>query len=268
MSTVETEHQDSTERPERAVLHREFDAEFSPGAGRTLDIRIVPYGIAAEVSDFGGPRYREMWMHGAFADQVRGAEAGRAREVLVNFEHNQRSLNDVLGRGIMLREAQDGFYGSFELFDSPDADKALTLIGEGGVSGVSLEARAKKSVRGTDGVLRRVSAHLFNIALCRRPAYKAAAVLAVREETILDEAMLPVPIDMEMVERCRRLGIALPTRLREQLSEVERTRVAEEERLEREQAEAEQAAEEAAKPRRIEIERDESGRAVAYIEHK
>ena len=37
-------------------------------------------------------------------------------------------------------------------------------------------------------------------------------MLAVREEVILDEELLPIDLDPELVERCRRLGIELPQR--------------------------------------------------------
>ena len=35
--------------------------------------------------------------------------------------------------------------------------------------------------------MRRVKAHLRNVALCRDPAYKDAVVLAVREAPVIDE---------------------------------------------------------------------------------
>jgi hypothetical protein len=45
-----------------------------------------------------------------------------------------------------------------------------------------VEAIPEKSIRGEDGVVRRVKARLVNIALCRSPAFPAAQVLAVREK--------------------------------------------------------------------------------------
>lgn len=187
-------------------------AEFSAGEGRTIDVRIVPYGVAADVADRGGPMYREMWMPGAFTDQVRGAEAGRARQVFVNFEHGNR-LSDVIGHGLTLRESGDGFYGSFELHDTADGEKARYMVEQGVLDGVSLEAFPKKSVRSKEGVVQRVKAHLVNIALCRRPAFGGAGVLALREEELMAEIAeeLAMPMIADNVrERCRRIGIALP----------------------------------------------------------
>jgi len=62
-----------------------------------------------------------------------------------------------------------------------------------------------------------VKAHLHNVALCRTPAFADAKVLAVREDDIVeeivwDEEILPVELNPELAERCRRLGIKLPQR--------------------------------------------------------
>lgn len=206
MSTVEVRPEGENSTVERTISRAV--AEFSAGTGRTIDVRIVPYGITSEVSD-GGPVYREMWMPGAFADQVRGAEAGRARQVFVNFEHGNR-LSDVIGHGLTLREATDGFYGSFELHDTADGEKARYMVEHRILDGVSLEAYPKKTVRSKDGIVQRVKAHLVNIALCRRPAYAGAGVLALREEELMPEEVSAPTLAHEIRERCHRLGIALP----------------------------------------------------------
>jgi hypothetical protein len=77
-----------------------------------------------------------------------------------------------------------------------------------------LEAFAKKSVRTADGVVKRVKAHLHNVALCRRPAFADARVLAVREHQhqIIDEELLPVDMNPDLVARLRAQGVALPDR--------------------------------------------------------
>ena len=86
------------------------------------------------------------------------------------------------------------------------------LVREGILGGVSLEALPKKSVRSSEGVVRRVKAHLHGIALTRRPAFVGSVVLALREDPLLDEDLLPVQPDPELIERCRRLGIKVPQR--------------------------------------------------------
>ena len=61
--------------------------------GRTVDVRIVPYGRTARVSD-GGPLYEEQWMPGVFAHQVNAAN-----RVLANFEH-QSGIGGVVGHEV------------------------------------------------------------------------------------------------------------------------------------------------------------------------
>jgi len=187
-------------------------AEVTTGEGRTLDVRIVPYGVVATVSDPGRPAYREQWMEGAFADQVRAK--GRERQVFVNYRHGT-GIQDVLGHGLNLRESSDGFYGSFQIHDGPDGDKALYMVRENVLAGVSLEAYPKRSVRSGDGVMQRVKAHLVGIALTPEPAYEGAGVLAIREEELMADAeeLASIEMDRALVERCQRLGIAMPDRM-------------------------------------------------------
>jgi HK97 family phage prohead protease len=204
------------------IVHRTYAADLTPGDGRTVDVKIVPYGEQIEHDDgLGGVPigipYVEEWTHGTFKHQLKAAN-----RVLANGEH-QEGIAGIVGHGIALREASDGLYGSFRIHDTPDGDKALVLINEGVWDGVSLEARLSKSQKTARGVIRRVKAHLEAIAFTRKGAFDSARVLAVREraaaaatlenepEPIPDE-YLPIDINPEVVERCRRLGLHLPER--------------------------------------------------------
>lgn len=208
---MSTEPMDSeiTEGRGSGLLHRTFNAELVPGDGRTIDARIVPYGEVALVDDGRGPFYEE-FVPGAFDDQL---VAGHRLKVWLNFQHQNR-IDDIIGKGVALREEKDGLYGSFRAFEDSGGEKALTLIREGLLDSVSLEFKPKKggTIRTAAGVVRRVKAHLSAVALCRVGAYVGAQVLAVREASIIDEELLPVDIDPELVERCRQLGIRLPQR--------------------------------------------------------
>jgi HK97 family phage prohead protease len=197
------------EAPGKALVRRTFAAELS-SEGRTLDVRVVPYGITAEVSDDHRTVYREEWAPGCFDDQL---VAGHRLKVLLNVEH-ERGIRGIVGKGISLRSESNGLHGSFEVLRSGAGNTTLELVQDGILDGVSLEALPKKSIRTMNGVVRRVKAHLVNVALCRTPAFPEARVLAVREEVTLDETLLPLQIDPELVERCRRLGIRLPEHLK------------------------------------------------------
>jgi HK97 family phage prohead protease len=200
---------------ETSLLTRTFTADLEVGKGRTIDVRIVPYGETATVVDrFGGvppgTPYVEEWLPGVFSHQLNAAN-----RVLANVEH-EPGIAGIVGHGVALREAADGFHGSFKAHETTDGDKALMLVNEGVFSGVSLEARPVKNVRNARGIVQRVKADLRAIAFCREPAYTGAQVLAVREaEFVIDEIdpeLLPRDLDPELVDRCRRLGIELPQR--------------------------------------------------------
>lgn len=214
MSTVH-EIEQNLEAPETGLLHREFAAQVTPGDGRTVDVLIVPYGEQIEHNDgFGGvPKgvvYREEWAPGVFAHQ-----GNAANRVLANCEHEE-GITGVVARGTHLEERDDGYYGSFKMLNTPAGETALELIREGVFNSVSLEARPRRSQRTAAGLVRRIKADLVNIAFTRFGAYSRAGVLAVREQAdemvIIDEAMQPVPMKPELLERCRKLGIELPQR--------------------------------------------------------
>jgi HK97 family phage prohead protease len=191
---------------------RVFSATATAGEGRTVDVRIVPYSTPADVSDDGRTVYREEWAPGAFDAQL---VAGHRLKVLLNFEH-QSGIGNIVGKGIMLRSQPDGLHGSFEMRDDDNGRRALDLVNDGILDGVSLEAVAAKTIHTTGGVYRRVKAHLHNVALCRNPAFPDARVLAVREQPniVFDEDLLPHLPDPVLLERLERAGIAVPAGLK------------------------------------------------------
>ena len=202
-----------TEAAERPLLRRTFAAEVTPGDGRTIDVRLVPFGERITHNDgLGGvPRgvdYQEEWMPGAFDHQLNAAH-----RVLANVEH-EPGFGGVVGKGVALRSEPDGYHMSVRILDGPDGDKLLQLVPEP-LDMVSLEARPVKSVRTDGGVVQRVKANLVGLAFTRFGAYTGAKVLAVREEAdqrIVDEALLPVDMDPKLVERLRAQGVELPSR--------------------------------------------------------
>lgn len=195
------------------LLHREFQAEASVGDGRTIDLRMVPYGERALVDDGEGAYYEE-FDPAAFEGQLE-----HAHRVYLNFQH-EKGIRSIVGKGVKLESRSDALYGSFRAFEDADGDKAILLVREDVLASASIEFKPQKSVRTAEGVIRRVKAHLDAVALCRVGAYASAAVLAIREqdaeeEQILDAEVLPAPIDPELVERLRAKGFRLPDRYNE-----------------------------------------------------
>lgn len=147
--------------------------------GRTLDVRIAPYDRPARVAD--PPDYKpyfESFAPGAFADALKAP-----KRIMLDHAHNPR-LRDVLGFATRLEDRADGLHGSFRLLDDPDGDKALELVREGVLAGVSAEFLPLKSRTRADGVVERLRVRLEKVALCRTGAYGDAKVLAVRGDGI------------------------------------------------------------------------------------
>jgi HK97 family phage prohead protease len=171
MTTIETTEQTTLVRSFELPLGDSWD-------GRTLDVRVVPYGTPAVVADPPDfTPYREAFLPGAFARQL--STPGRDR-VWMNVEHEQ-GFRGAIGRSLTFKDREDGLYGSFGVLENADGDKALSLIRDGFLTGLSLEFRAVSSRR-LSGVVQRVRAQLNAVSLCRFPAYESATVLAMREE--------------------------------------------------------------------------------------
>jgi HK97 family phage prohead protease len=219
-----TEQTSETEGRESGLLHerdkvavRVFATELTPGDGRTVDLRIVPYGERCQANDglAGLPRgvmYDEEILPGAFDHQLTAAH-----RVHMNVEHEPGILG-VVGHGLNLASRSDGLYGSFRFLETQAGETARALVREGALGGVSFEAKFRKTIRAATGVFQRVKADLVNIALCRDPAYESAIILGLRtemdDEVILDEELLPIPFDPELADRIAALGIAVPDHLK------------------------------------------------------
>ena len=125
---------------------------------------------------------------------------------------------NIVGHGITLRSESDGYHVTSKIHRSNAGDATLELLRDGALPSVSLEAVPVRNIRTAAGVIQRAKAHLLGFAFCRQGAFAGAQVLAVRnedgdeQETTVDAALLPVDLDPEVVERCRRLGLKLPHR--------------------------------------------------------
>ena len=164
----------ATETAERVTLVRSFELPLADSwDGRTLDVRVVPYDTPATVADPPDwMPYRETFLRGAFEKQL--STPGRDR-VWMNVEHEQ-GFRGAIGRSLRFDDHADGLHGSFGVLENADGDKALELIRDGFLTGLSLEFKALSSRR-LNGVVQRVRAQLDAVALCRFPAYEGSAVL-------------------------------------------------------------------------------------------
>jgi len=204
-----------TETPaaDRPFLLRSFEAAAVEVEGRTVDVRLVPFGEVARVADPPDFReYDEEWMPGCFDHQLTAAN-----RIHANYEHMRGPAN-IVGHGVTLRAEPDGYHLTSAIHRTNAGDATLELLNAGALSGVSLEAYPVRNVRSTTGVIQRMKANLRGFAFSRKGAFQGAQVLAVRAaeedevETTFDAALLPVDLSPEVVDRCRRLGILVPRR--------------------------------------------------------
>ena len=195
-------------------LLRSFEVAAVEVEGRTVDVRVVPFGEVARVAD--PPDYEpydEEWLPGCFDHQLNAAN-----RIHANYEHMQGPTH-IVGHGVAIRAEADGYHLTSTIHRTNAGDTTLELLNAGALPCVSLEARSVKNVRSATGVMQRVKAHLRGFAFCRQGAFMGAQVLAVRSDTeenetevTLDGELFPVDIDPEVIARCRRLGIAVPQR--------------------------------------------------------
>jgi HK97 family phage prohead protease len=164
---------------DRTPLLRTFAVELEVGDGRTVIGRCVPYGEIADVSDNGGPPYREAFVRGAFARACKAPH-----HVILDVEHSELVANAV-GHGAAFADADDGLHGTFRMLSTPGADTALELIRAGVLTGLSVDAVPFARPRiGPTGEVLRTGCHLRKVALCRAElaAYAGARVEAVRTD--------------------------------------------------------------------------------------
>jgi HK97 family phage prohead protease len=193
------------------VLLRSFEVAAVEVEGRTVDVRIVPFGEVARVADPPDfEPYEEEWLPGVFDHQLNAAN-----RIHANYEHMQGPTH-VVGHGVSLRSEPDGYHLTSTIHKTNAGDTTLELLNGGALPCVSLEAAPVRNTRTSTGVIQRVKAHLRGFAFTRQGAFAGAQVLAVREaveeEVTIDAALLPVAMSPERVERLRALGITLPDR--------------------------------------------------------
>ena len=192
---------------ERAFIERAFTVDLAEGDGRTIIGRCVPYGEVATVADEDGRPYKEAFARGAF----RRATAGAPQHVILDFEH-QRSLDNVVGQGVEFVERADGLHGVFRARPDSNGDRALGMIQDGVLTGLSVRAMLISPGRRDGDVIVRTHCHLDRVALVREPAYAGAGITAVRAAAMvepLELSALRPPRDLALDERLRALGIGV-----------------------------------------------------------
>lgn len=139
-------------------------------ADGTLEGICVPFG---EISPYTEHAAGERFTRGAFTKTI----AARSRKIRLKSLHT-----DPMPVGIAtdFEEREDGLYGRFRLYDSPEGRAARERAHDGVYGGLSIEFRPITEQRAKDGVTEVTEAALHAVALEIEPAYSGARVLAVR----------------------------------------------------------------------------------------
>lgn len=227
MTEVDEAPVEMAEDTHSRILVRSFGVQAETVDERTIDVRVVPFNEVATVADPPDFRpYREQFLHRVFEKQEKAANrvllrAGFGHDGLTTSGERKPGLGGVVGHGVeLLSREGDGYFARFKMHSGTEAETARELIADGVLTGVSAEFVPIHSRRTKDGILLRVKAHLDSVLLTYQPAYSQAQVLAMREEVIDEEMMLP-PVSMELLERCKALGVKLPEAHAQMLESVE-----------------------------------------------
>lgn len=176
---------------------RAADIEGTPpeGDGRSVDVRLVPWDVWAEVSDDGRARYRERFRRG-------GLELGR-QPLLVRDGHspavNQEGvprplLGNVIGHIAAVEDRPDGAHATLRIAETPEGLRTLALVRNGTTRAVSIEFSPLEDAADAPGQVTRVRARLDGVAFAPHAAHDSP-ILAVRQEpavTII-QPELPIP---------------------------------------------------------------------------
>lgn len=162
--------------------------ELTPGSGREIFGRAVPYGITiSNVLDSTGEPIRERFEYGAFNRSIRE----RGHKVKLLTSHDRRKL--AVGRAVDLREESDGLYSSFEVANTRDGDELLELVRTGVVDSFSIGFQPVRDRRERDHVngdlIIRLEAKLHEVSAVNFPAYEDALIGGVRSALTIPRAV-------------------------------------------------------------------------------
>jgi hypothetical protein len=153
--------------------------------GRTLVGLAVPFGAELDVSDLWD-EYTEVFRRGAFKKTIREAQ----RPVPLLGFHDHRA--PPIGVATALVETDDGLAAEFHLSRTARADEVLALVTDGALSGLSIgfEPVQQKVTKGPTrepasarDLVERTEVNLREVSVCNFPAFAAAGVTGVRDDT-------------------------------------------------------------------------------------
>lgn len=170
---------------------RAFPSDIVRTGQRQLTGRLVPYNEIADVMDILADGrydiYREGFKPGAFAPQA--GIKGKGIVEKIGLVHRHEGGLGYLGPFTALREEPDGLWGDALILPTKAEDVGALL--QAGVDELSIEFRSvaqDHTMVDDSGVRWRVRAHLDQVALEPKGAYRSAQVLQFRAEMDREKA--------------------------------------------------------------------------------
>lgn len=155
----------------------------------SLDGLCVPYGVTTLKA--GYPR-GERFLAGAFREL---AQSGPAK-IRLTDSHDETGKRPV-GVATEFRDTDDGLFGRFRFYNTPEGRGARENVKEETYGGLSVGFLPVEERRADDGAREIVRARLFHVSLVDEPAYADARVLAVRAALPDVEGLLAVTYDVD-----------------------------------------------------------------------
>jgi phage head maturation protease len=153
--------------------------------GRTLDGCIVPYGEPVDIveMDDNGDlvRYREQFLLHSLANMAQGfkARSGKGMNVPLLLDHDESSMERMVGFATDLESRDDGAYATFRLYDDANIVKVRSILSESH-TGLSIKFRDIREPKLVDGIVSRVQVYVAHVAATPVPAYAGAVVGSIR----------------------------------------------------------------------------------------
>lgn len=157
---------------ELSTLPLELRHEVRADGDHVLHGLCVPYGQTSMKA--GYPR-GERFIPGAFAELAQVA----ASKVRLTDSHDESGRRPV-GVGTEFRETDEGLFGSFRFYNTPEGRGGRENVLESTYGGLSIGFLPLAERKGADGAREITRARLFHVSLVDEPAYEDARVLAVR----------------------------------------------------------------------------------------
>jgi HK97 family phage prohead protease len=160
------------------LLYRSFVPNLevrSHGDGRTIFGIAVPYNAPMRIND----QLVEQFARGAFNHQLRAANR-------VKFSREHYLLGgSLIGAASLLRDDAAGLYGEYRVSRTPAGDETLELVKDGALSHLSVAFHERQNRSLVGGVVERVKANLFEVAVTMEGAYgELAAAAGVRTKQL------------------------------------------------------------------------------------